>query len=95
VPANGHASGEIHVAVRADRVEIGRLGAPSTASVKLNGTARSVEYLGTTVQIGVEIAGIEAFSAVIPEARFYAAPVAPGDAVAVGWASEDVHVIGH
>nr|MBV9834259.1 ABC transporter ATP-binding protein [Alphaproteobacteria bacterium] len=95
VPANGHASGEIHVAVRADRIEIGRPGALGSAGVKLSGTARSVEYLGTTVQIGVEIPGIEAFSAVIPESRFYAAPVAPGDAIAVGWASEDVHVIGH
>jgi putative spermidine/putrescine transport system ATP-binding protein len=95
VPGNGHASGDIHVAVRADRIEVGRLDTLSAASVKLNGTARSVEYLGTTVQIGVEIPGIEAFSAVMPEAKFYAAPVAPGDAVAVGWASEDVHVIGH
>ncbi len=95
VPANGQGSGEIHVAVRADRIEVGRPDALGAAAVKLSGTARSVEYLGTTVQIGVEIPGIEAFSAVIPEAKFYAAPVAPGDAVAVGWASEDVHVIGH
>ncbi|MBX3500582.1 MAG: ABC transporter ATP-binding protein [Alphaproteobacteria bacterium] len=95
VPANGHAGGDIHVAVRADRIELGRPDAPSDSALRLSGTARSVEYLGTSVQIGVEIAGLEPFSAVVPEAKFYAAPVAPGDAVAVGWAPEDMHVIGH
>ena len=95
VPANSHGGGDIHVAVRADRVELGRHETPGGGVVRLNGTARSVEYLGATVQIGVEIAGLEPFSAVMPEAKFYAAPVAPGDAVAVGWAPEDMHVIGH
>ena len=95
LPANGHASGDIHVAVRADRIELGKPDAVSQDAVRLTGTARSVEYLGTSVQIGVEIEGLEPFSAVISEAKFYAAPVAPGDAVAVGWAPEDVHIIGH
>ena len=95
LPANGHAAGDIHVAVRADRIELGRPDAVGEDAVRLTGTARSVEYLGTSVQIGVEIEGLEPFSAVISEAKFYAAPVAPGDAVAVGWAPEDVHIIGH
>jgi putative spermidine/putrescine transport system ATP-binding protein len=95
LPANGHAGGDIHVAVRADRIELGRPDAASHDAVRLTGTARSVEYLGTSVQIGVEIEGLEPFSAVVSEAKFYAAPVAPGDAVAVGWAPEDVHIIGH
>ncbi|MGE0426071.1 MAG: ABC transporter ATP-binding protein [Reyranellaceae bacterium] len=94
IPANGHAGGDIHVAVRADRIELGRSDLPESG-VRLTGRARSVEYLGASVQIGVEIEGLEPFSAVIPEAKFYAAPVAPGDSVAVGWAPEDVHVIGH
>jgi putative spermidine/putrescine transport system ATP-binding protein len=82
------------VAIRADRMRVqpGE-GAPGASS--LSGVARSVEYLGATVQVGIEVTGLEAMSAVVPEARFDAAPVRPGETVIVSWNPEDVHVLGH
>ena len=48
-----------------------RLSAPRRS----RGVARSVEYLGSTVQVGIDVVGLDALSAVVPEARFDAAPV--------------------
>ena len=60
----------------------------------LAGVARSVEYLGSTVQVGIDVVGLETLSAVVPEARFDAAPVQPGQPVVLSWTPEDVHVLG-
>src|SRR5262249_21342568 len=65
------------VAIRADRMTVQPGNAPTDAS-SLSGVARSVEYLGTTVQVGIDVVGLETLSAVVPEARFDATPVAPG-----------------
>jgi putative spermidine/putrescine transport system ATP-binding protein len=83
------------VAIRADRMSVrgtagGELGASSIA-----GVARSVEYLGSTVQVGIEVVGLEPLSAVVPEGNFDASPVKPGQAVVLSWKPEDVHVLGH
>jgi putative spermidine/putrescine transport system ATP-binding protein len=80
----------IHVAVRADRM---RIGAPDGSGTVLQGTARAIEYFGPTVQLGVDVAGLDPLSVSIAEQNFFAAPVQPGDPVAVTWAPEDVHVI--
>ncbi|WP_119418808.1 ABC transporter ATP-binding protein [Desertibaculum subflavum] len=80
----------IHVAVRADRM---RIGAAAGNGTVLHGTARAVEYFGPTVQLGVDVAGLEPLSVSVTEQSFFAAPVEPGDPVAVTWSPEDVHVI--
>jgi putative spermidine/putrescine transport system ATP-binding protein len=81
------------ISVRADRVSV----APGTQADgnQLAGTARSVEYLGTAVQVGIDVPGLEMLSVVVPEARFDAAPVSPGQPVVLSWTPEDVHVLGH
>jgi putative spermidine/putrescine transport system ATP-binding protein len=81
------------VAIRADRMTIQPGSAPTDAT-SLSGVARSVEYLGATVQVGIDVAGLEPLSAVISERRFDAAPVAPGQAVTLSWMPGDVHVLG-
>ena len=58
------------------------------------GVARSVEYLGSTVQVGVDVAGLDTLSAVVSEARFDANPVRPGQPVVLSWTPKDVHVLG-
>jgi putative spermidine/putrescine transport system ATP-binding protein len=81
------------VAIRADRITVQPGNAPVDAT-SLAGVTRSVEYLGSTVQVGVDVAGLETLSAVVPEARFDADPVAPGQPVVLSWAPKDVHVLG-
>jgi len=81
------------VAIRADRMTVLPGVAPTDAS-SLAGVARSVEYLGTTVQVGIDVVGLETLSAIVPEARFDAAPVAPGQPVTLSWMPGDVHALG-
>ena len=88
--AKGEAS---QVAIRADRMTVQPGNAPVDAT-SISGITRSVEYLGSTVQVGVDVAGLETLSAVVPEARFDANPVAPGQPVVLSWTPKDVHELG-
>jgi putative spermidine/putrescine transport system ATP-binding protein len=81
------------VAIRADRITLQSGTAPLDAT-SLSGITRSVEYLGSTVQVGIDVAGLDTLSAVVPEARFDANPVAPGQPVVLSWTPKDVHVLG-
>jgi putative spermidine/putrescine transport system ATP-binding protein len=80
------------VAIRADRITVQPGNAPVDAT-SLSGVTRSVEYLGATVQVGIDVAGLDPVSAVIPEQRFDANPVAPGQPVVLSWTPKDVHVL--
>ena len=80
------------VAIRADRIVVQPGTAPVDAT-SLSGVTRSVEYLGSTVQVGIDVIGLETLSAVIPEQRFDANPVAPGEPVVLSWTPKDVHVL--
>ncbi len=80
------------VAIRADRLVVQPGTAPVDAT-SLAGVTRSVEYLGSTVQVGVDVIGLDTLSAVIPEQRFDANPVAPGEPVVLSWTPKDVHVL--
>jgi putative spermidine/putrescine transport system ATP-binding protein len=90
--AVARAQGE-YVAIRADRLILQPGTAPVDAT-SLSGVTRSVEYLGSTVQVGIDVAGLETLSAVVPEARFDANPVAPGQPVVLSWTPKDVHALG-
>ena len=81
-----------YVAIRADRLVLQPGTAPVDAT-SLSGVTRSVEYLGSTVQVGIDVTGLETLSAVVPEARFDANPVAPGQPVVLSWTPKDVHVL--
>lgn len=82
------------VAIRADRMNVQPGKAEDAGATSLSGVARSVEYLGATVQVGIDVVGLETMSATVPEARFDAAPVHPGESVILSWRPEDVHVLG-
>jgi putative spermidine/putrescine transport system ATP-binding protein len=91
--AVARAKGEgAYVAIRADRLVLQPGSAPVDAT-SLSGVTRSVEYLGSTVQVGIDVTGLETLSAVVPEARFDANPVAPGQPVVLSWTPKDVHVL--
>jgi putative spermidine/putrescine transport system ATP-binding protein len=81
-----------YVAIRADRLILQAGTAPVDAT-SLSGVTRSVEYLGSTVQVGIDVTGLETLSAVVPEARFDANPVTPGQPVVLSWTPKDVHVL--
>jgi len=90
--ARANAEGAM-VAIRADRITVQPGSAPTDAS-SLSGITRSVEYLGATVQVGIDVAGLEPLSAVITEQRFDAAPVVAGTGGDFVVDARDVHVLG-
>ena len=80
---------------RLRRLELDGRGTAGGAGVtSLQGVTRSVEYLGSTVQVGIDVTGLETLSATLSEARFDASPVRPGEPVILSWKPEDVHVLG-
>src|SRR5882757_3598198 len=83
------------VAIRADRMSVQAGASAAVGASSIAGVARSVEYLGSHVQVGIDVIGLDALSAVVPEERFDAAPVQPGQPVVLSWKPEDVHVLGH
>ncbi|NQW49881.1 MAG: ABC transporter ATP-binding protein [Rhodospirillales bacterium] len=88
------ADGAPFVAIRADRMSV-QVGTSAVAgATSLQGVARSVEYLGSTVQVGIDVIGLDTLSATLSEARFDASPVRPGEPVLLSWNPEDVHVLG-
>jgi putative spermidine/putrescine transport system ATP-binding protein len=93
IPAPAHAAAPRHVAVRADRLVLARNDAALGGVARLSGEVRSVEYLGTTVSVGVTVSGLEPIVAVLPDQRFHEDPLAPGETVALGWRTADMHAI--
>ncbi|MCW0235777.1 MAG: ABC transporter ATP-binding protein [Ferrovibrio sp.] len=94
-PADG--GGRQRISVRADRAA---LTAPGSGEAGFGGTVRAVEYLGSVVHVGISPNGGTDFAVdqgeflvAVNENKFFAAPVALGDAVSVSWKLEDIHVL--
>ncbi|MCL6707508.1 ABC transporter ATP-binding protein [Pseudomonas sp. R2.Fl] len=90
-PAETAVGEPLDLAIRTDRV---RLGQQPNALLGFNGVVSNVEYLGSTVKIAVNGAGIEDFTVVLGDGQYFALPVKVGDAVPLSWAASDVIVLG-
>ena len=77
------------IAVRADRLRIAPEG--TAGAHGLQARVRDVEYQGTFVQVGLDCDRARDLTANLSEAAFDAAPLAPGDVVAVTWDEADIH----
>ena len=77
--------GPASMAVRADRIAVmkGGMGLPATV--------RDIEYLGATVSVALQADQLGELTAVLPDGRFFADPVAPGEQVMLAWKPEDAH----
>ncbi|GEO86834.1 MULTISPECIES: ABC transporter ATP-binding protein [Alphaproteobacteria] len=79
------------IAIRTDHV---RLRASDSDTLGLTGIITNVEYLGATVKLSVNGAGVEDFTVVIDDADYFAKPVKPGEAVPLSWVEADAIVLG-
>jgi putative spermidine/putrescine transport system ATP-binding protein len=79
------------VAVRADRLQLGH--APAAGA--LEAVVRAIEYQGTYVQISVAPPAVAdaSWTATLPDDRFDAAPLAPGQTVYLSWAAAEAHAL--
>lgn len=90
-------SGQRRFSVRADHAALVPAGAGQAG---FSGTVRAVEYLGSSVHVGISpdaesqyAVDQGEFAVAVDESRFFAAPVSLGDRVAVSWTLGDVHVL--
>ncbi|WP_029350746.1 ABC transporter ATP-binding protein [Bosea sp. 117] len=92
-PAEGRAlePGEpVEIAVRTDRVRVADAVLPGCG---LTGLVQNIEYHGQKVQVALAAPGVDEFSVQVPEASFFDAPLAIGDAVPLAWTPQDVHLL--
>jgi putative spermidine/putrescine transport system ATP-binding protein len=85
------AAGNDKIAVRTDRMKIGRLNGQAPPAGSLQASVRDVEYQGTYVQLGLASDATNDLLAVLPEEAFFADPINPGDRVSVSWSERDAH----
>jgi putative spermidine/putrescine transport system ATP-binding protein len=74
---------EGHFAIRTDRCRLN--------GDRLPGHVTAIEYQGAAVRVVLAAQDGQTAEAVLPDALFHAAPVAPGAAVTLGWDAGDAH----
>jgi putative spermidine/putrescine transport system ATP-binding protein len=84
-----HAAGAF--AVRADRISLGPTSAPASERMVVDAAVRALEYHGASVHMRLDVPMADDFAVVVDEARFFAAPVNPGDQITAHWALGDMH----
>jgi putative spermidine/putrescine transport system ATP-binding protein len=78
------------IAVRTDRMQVGRLNGQATPPGVLEARVLDVEYQGTYVQLGLASDAADLI-ATVPEEAFFSDPINPGDRVSVSWRAGDAH----
>ena len=77
------------ISVRADKLNLAH-GAGNTG-FEIEVRIGTVEYRGNHVLIELQHPAIPEFTAMLPEAQFYATPWQPGDTAHVSWQATDIH----
>jgi putative spermidine/putrescine transport system ATP-binding protein len=75
-----------HFAIRADHI-----GLTALSGGRLDGRVTEIEYQGASVTVGLMAAGDQQISALVPEDRFFAAPLSEGEGVGLTWNDTDMH----
>jgi putative spermidine/putrescine transport system ATP-binding protein len=93
----------VHVAIRADQMHIKRAGrrlqAVGSGNAQLplheglQSRIGSVEYHGALVKLRLEAEWADELTMTLSDQSFYAAALAEGDSVAIGWNDADAHVM--
>jgi len=91
----GSAGTLVHCAVRRDRIQLEKLGAPGRAGQvnALTGTVHAIEYQGSYVKVTLDVAGWPGFVAILADDRFFAAPLEIGDPVLARWATREMRLL--
>ena len=94
---------KVHIAIRSDRMHMNRavqrlkaVGAGNdliTSEEALRSRVASIEYQGPIVKLRLEADWGDELTVTLSDRLFYAAPVAEGEVVAIGWNDADAHVV--
>ncbi|MBL3583874.1 ABC transporter ATP-binding protein [Rhodovulum sulfidophilum] len=77
-----------HFAIRADQIAV-----TEAERGKLDGHVTGIEYQGTSVALTLMTAGDQELTAIIPEDRYFARPIQPGDGVGLNWDEDHLHAL--
>ncbi|TCP41844.1 ABC transporter ATP-binding protein [Rhodovulum marinum] len=77
-----------HFAIRSDQVTV-----TLPDQGKLEGRVTGLEYQGASVALTLMTAGDQEITAVIPEDRYFAKPIQPGDGVGLSWDDTNLHAL--
>jgi len=77
--------------LRADRLRLSKVNGAGLPDGSVEAVVQGVEYQGATVHVAFGCDLAPDMLAWLPEAAFFADPVAPGDRIAVAWADADIH----
>ncbi|WP_176083908.1 ABC transporter ATP-binding protein [Martelella sp. HB161492] len=78
------------IAVRNDHIRLGQTAVPGLG---FTGVVSTVEYLGSTVKLIMNGAGVEDFVVILSDSRFFENPVRVGEAVSVYWNAYDAIIL--
>ncbi|TPW33353.1 ABC transporter ATP-binding protein [Martelella alba] len=78
------------IAVRNDHIRLGQTAVPGLG---FTGVVSTVEYLGSTVKLIMNGAGVEDFVVILSDSRFFENPVRVGEAVPVYWNAYDAIIL--
>ena len=81
----------VDIAIRTDHVRVGEM---PISGLGFTGIVSNVEYLGSTVKLVANGAGIDDFTVILDDTEFFAAPVKVGDAIPLSWEAPDAIVLG-
>ncbi|TCO70798.1 ABC transporter ATP-binding protein [Rhodovulum euryhalinum] len=77
-----------HFAIRSDQVTVT---APQAGQI--DGRVTGIEYQGASVALTLLCAGDQEITAVLPEDRYFAKPIQPGDGVGLSWDEQNLHAL--
>jgi len=84
----------VWISMRRDCVGLGPAGDGGAGALNaLSGTVRAIEYQGSWVKVTIDSKGAGEFVANLPDAAYFARPVAPGDAVVARWPTAEIRVL--
>ncbi|ARE39478.1 ABC transporter ATP-binding protein [Rhodovulum sp. P5] len=77
-----------HFAIRSDQIAVTE---PSQG--QLDGHVTGIEYQGSSVALTLMAAGEQEITAIVPEHRYFAKPIQPGDGVGLSWDEQNLHAL--
>ena len=93
-PRDPHVATAMHMNRAVQRLKaVGAGNNGITSDETLQSRVGSIEYQGAVVKLRLEADWGEELTVTLSDRSFYAAPVALGDNVAIGWADADAHIV--
>ncbi len=83
--------GQAQIAIRADKINIGRSKPKKSTTNSIPATVQEIEYLGTSFSVAAKSDSGTDMNVMVADSHFYRQPFEIGQKVFLNWSSEDSH----